>query len=298
MSLKTLATTGAGVLVIAAAISGVALANSSGTQRDGIKEPGPVTAEEKVLLYRAEERLIRHCMADNGFEYHEIPPPADNAGPRDFPYVIDDVAWARKHGYGVVEEGRPTANPNTAQFEKLSAARKQAWQKMLVGEGARVSVTLPDGPRYSISGEGCIADARRALFGDLARWYRASKLTEDLPTLVQRAVRDDPRYDAAMADWAGCMRRQGHQVSTPVELRDEHFSRARTMKRVVARAAEIRTAVAEARCAQSTSLSRVIQTIEPEYERDVHAEFGDVVAELNAMERSALPVARDRLANP
>lgn len=298
MSLKTLATTGAGVLVIAAAISGVALANSSGTQREATSDPGPVTEQEKALLYRAEERLIRHCMADNGFEYHEIPPPADNAAPRDFPYVIDDVAWAREHGYDVAEEGRPVPNPNTAPFEKLSAARQQAWQKMLVGEGAQVSATLPDGPRYSISGEGCISDARRALFGDLARWYQASKLTEHLPNLVQREVRADPRYDAALADWASCLGRHGLDVASPTELRDQLFSRTRTMKPAAARAAETRTAVAEARCARSTSLSRVIRMLEPAHERDVYADFRGVVADLNAMERSALPVARDTLANP
>lgn len=280
--------------MIAAGISGVALANGSEPQPDRTGNASPVSPEEKVLLYRAEERLIRHCMEDNGFEYYEIPPISDT--PRGIPYANDDVVWAREHGYDVPQE-RARENPNTEPFDKLSSARQQAWQRMLVGQGDRVSVRLPDGPVFSISGQGCIASARRKLYGDLARWYRAHKLVEQIPSLVRQAVKDDARYDAAIADWAVCVRRRGHDVDNPIELREQLASRTRTMKPAVAHIAETRTAVAEASCARSASLSRVVQALEPEHERKVRTTFVGFIDELNAIEGSALPVARDIMAS-
>jgi hypothetical protein len=75
----------------------------AGTQPAG---PAPrttatATAPERSLLHRAEQELLRSCMAAAGFRFRPVP---ENPLPeaRDFPYVVDDVRWAQRYGYGGV----------------------------------------------------------------------------------------------------------------------------------------------------------------------------------------------------
>ena len=66
-----------------------------------------VTAAETALLDRAEERLVSRCMAEAGFTYREEPQPGPRgAADREFPYVVDDVAWAKTYGYGISATSR------------------------------------------------------------------------------------------------------------------------------------------------------------------------------------------------
>jgi hypothetical protein len=60
--------------------------------------PSPTEAAE---LYSAEQALIRDCMAANGFGYWPLPPPVLGVDEL-FPFVIDDVSWARAHGYSAI----------------------------------------------------------------------------------------------------------------------------------------------------------------------------------------------------
>src|SRR4051794_25468603 len=57
--------------------------------------PRSITHADTELLYTAEQLLIKACMRRAGFTYH--PAPRNPVpGYRDFPYVVDDVDWARR----------------------------------------------------------------------------------------------------------------------------------------------------------------------------------------------------------
>ena len=62
----------AGILAVlgVVAVAGVLQSAWSGAAEVAV----PVSAEDKVLLRRAEERLIKQCMTEAGFEYYEIAP--------------------------------------------------------------------------------------------------------------------------------------------------------------------------------------------------------------------------------
>lgn len=267
---------------------------SSGSASTASTVP-PVSAADKVLLRGAEERLIHDCMAAAGFAYFEKPPVPGSRQP-DFPYVVDDVAWARANGYGAAPVA-PPVDPAGQYFARLSKDQQDAWRTALVGSGKQLSIELEPGRRLSASDKGCIASARRTLYGDLPRWFKARRLTDNLGFLVQDRVRRDGRYLAAMADWAGCVKRHGYDADDPGELREVVAERNEGSAASAVRAAEVEATVAEATCAQSTSLARTLREVEPAHRAALIAERLSELAGLNGLEQDAVPRAKVVLGN-
>ncbi|MGV9455834.1 hypothetical protein [Streptomyces sp. NPDC003635] len=92
------------------AVTGLLLVTAcSAADRPAEDTGGPLRTEltdgERRLLGTAEERLIADCMRDQGFQYR-----LDPGGPRtqapERSFGLDDVAWARRHGYGLAEAAR------------------------------------------------------------------------------------------------------------------------------------------------------------------------------------------------
>ncbi|WP_344847827.1 hypothetical protein [Kribbella ginsengisoli] len=281
-----------GAVLVACGLSMVV--GSSGSASTVSAAP-PVSAAERVLLRSAEERLIHDCMAAAGFKYFEKPVVAESGQP-DFPYVVDDVAWARANGYGAGPVA-PAVDPAGRYFAGLSREQQDAWRLALVGSGRQLSVELGPGRRLSASSTGCIASARRTLYGDLARWFKARRLTDNLGLLVQDRVRRDPRYLAAMAEWAGCVKGRGYDADDPGELREVVAARNEGLAAPVVRAAEVSATVAEAMCAQSTSLVRTLREVEPGYRAALIAERWSELVGLNGLEQDAVPRANVALGN-
>ncbi|WP_433308371.1 hypothetical protein ACQP0U_17670 [Micromonospora sp. CA-269861] len=248
---------------------------------------GPVGAEDRRILIRAESLLTRECMIRAGFQmWLGTSPPADEL--LSFPYVVDDVAWARKHGFGsdLVEavDARRRADPNQRYVSGLSPERREAFLAAL--NGARpegLEARLPSGGVMRRSAEGCTSEAQRLLYGDLAEWYRSSKVVADLTYLRQRRVLADPAWTAALRPWARCLRQQGYAADTPERLRESVGTRGR--------AHEIAAAVAEARCAQN-GLAAATRALDARHGDELTAAYHQDVAARNRLEHGALPRAR------
>ncbi|MCG5447674.1 hypothetical protein [Micromonospora hortensis] len=248
---------------------------------------GPVTAEDRRLLVRAESLLTRDCMVRAGFQlWLGTSPPADEL--LSFPYVVDDIAWARKHGFGSdlvkAVDARRRTDPNQRYVSGLSPERREAFLAAL--NGARpegLEARLPSGGVMRRSAEGCTSETQRRLYGDLAEWYRSSKVVTDLTYLRQRRVLADPAWTAALRPWARCLRQQGHTADTPERLRESVGTRGR--------ADEIAAAVAEARCAQN-GLAATTRTLDARHGDELTAAYHQDVAAKNRLEHGALPTAR------
>ncbi|RQX18487.1 hypothetical protein DDE19_07560 [Micromonospora ureilytica] len=248
---------------------------------------GPVTAEDRRILVRAESLLTRDCMTRAGFRmWLGTSPPADEL--RSFPYVVDDIGWARKHGFGsdLVEavDGRRRANPNQRYVSGLSPERREAYLAAL--NGARpegLEARLPSGGVMRRSAEGCTSEAQRRLYDDLAEWYRSSKVVVDLTYLRQRRVLADPAWTTALRPWARCLRQHGYTADTPDRLRESVGPRGRTD--------EIAAAVAEARCAQD-GLAATTRALDARHGDELTAAHQQDVATRNRLEHGALPRAR------
>ncbi|MFC8144073.1 hypothetical protein ACFUKV_20430 [Streptomyces paradoxus] len=258
--------------------------------------PRPLGDKERELLHDTEQALLRQCMRQAGFRLWKVPlKPVPEQ--REFPYAVDDVKWAREHGYGSDIRQRAerlrTQDPNRRYFEGLTAERKAAAKAALHGRDRRggPSVTLPGGGVARRSGDGCTAQAQTRLYGDFARWFRTKTFTDNLTGLRMARVSAEPAFRKAVKDWSSCMRGKGHAYNDPEQAR-RAFSTPAAGKTAAAaggdRSAEVGTAVAEAECARGSGLSEVAGRLHRRHGERLRAEYREQVNERLRLEQAAL----------
>ncbi|MGW5081214.1 hypothetical protein [Micromonospora echinospora] len=258
----------------------------------------PPSAPPAEVLYAATQLLIRDCMQRRGFRYWPVPRrPVPEL--REFPYVLDDVSYARRHGYGGVLERRlqeaMAADPNARYVRELPPERGAAAVRAVngdPGEPDALRATLPTGGVLRRSSHSCTSEAERRLYLDLPGWYRAVKITDNLAGLRVGRVLADPRYADGVTAWRRCMRAAGHDVADPAAAR---ASVPEPASGSVA-AGEVGLAVSEATCATRTGLGRLSRRLDAEHRRAVERRFRTEVADRLRLESAALPRARAALA--
>ncbi|MFJ7149079.1 hypothetical protein ACIQVT_12895 [Streptomyces sp. NPDC100445] len=243
------------------------------------------------VLDVAEQVLERDCMRRLGFRFWVVPPAAPGAR-RDFPYAVDDIAWARAHGYGADRlaalRRAAVADPNQRYLLSLPPARRAALVAALNGPSPRgLTADLPNGVQVTHSDTGCTAEAERRLYGDLPAWFRATRITASLAGERVAAVQRDPRYRTARDRWARCMKAAGLPYADPQQSRA-----AADPERGASRTREIRLAVSEATCAQSTGLSRVAAALDRAYGARLRHRYPGAYGDLARLTAAALPRAR------
>lgn len=212
---------------------------------------------------------------------------------RFFPYVLDDVGWARRHGYGSDIQRRITrlraADPNRRYVDGLPPAGAAAAMEALNGKRAEgLAVTLPDGgPTMTRSDHSCVSDAERTLYGDLRTWFRAVTITQNLQTIWHRRVLVDPAFTAAATRWAICMHTRGYTRASPMQMTDVRGPQATRRFR----AAEVRQAVSEARCAVGSGMSAIARRLDHRYAAATQTRYGSTIDTVRRLQHEALPRA-------
>ncbi|MFF9148233.1 hypothetical protein ACF1BN_25610 [Streptomyces sp. NPDC014861] len=250
-----------------------------------------VTAEDR-LLHDAEQRLLRDCMGRHGFTYRVVPLDADS-GSRIFPYVVDDAAWARRHGYGAESRRQREAlarrDPNRAYFAALPADRRA--EALVTANGPSpegLTVRLPGGGTMRRSDRGCVAEAQRRLYGDLGAWFRSSTRLGVLEQLLRSRVVADTAYLRSLEGWRRCMDRAGHAFATPAAARASALSPVRPLPR----AREVERALAEVRCAEESALDRTARRLDRHHGGLLAEEYRSDVETRDRLRAAALPRAR------
>jgi hypothetical protein len=260
--------------------------------------PRPLTAAELDLLGRARQVLTGECMARHGFRW--VLPDARPSGlPElpEFPFVVDDVQWARQHGYGsdIIQQRQKTrgADPNAQYLAALPADRRAAATVALRGPGPwGLEVRLPDGSRVSRSDKGCESEALRGLYSDLLGWFRGTRTVNTFPSLAYERMVRDPMLEGAVEAWARCMRAAGLAYPSPQALRT-------ALGPDPPQAREVRFAVAEATCATGTPLGRTARQLNQRYLAQLTDQYrAEVVTlrrlQLAALSRAAAIIQRDQ----
>ncbi|MFC6902966.1 hypothetical protein ACFQGX_48140 [Nonomuraea dietziae] len=114
-----------------------------------------------------------------------------------FPYVVDDVEWARENGYGRTrrQELGKTAAPSEKYFRALPEDRRRAWLTTFHGDrAAALEAELPIGGTVGHSANGCAAQAWQELYGDKGRWFKASRVIQTLGNMRIGQTQADPAY--------------------------------------------------------------------------------------------------------
>ncbi|MFE7411754.1 hypothetical protein [Streptomyces laurentii] len=237
-----------------------------------------LSATERLRVSDAEQVLIERCMKRAGFSYWTEPRLSlEKSQP--LGYVNDDVEWAGEHGYGsriAAEIDRfRQANPNGTYRASLSAERRRAFDTALDGgsQARTLSAEIPT----SVGGGtirkrlgGCSEEAEKRLYGDPEAWFQADKVVSNLEPLYVPRVTRDKRFKTALTSWARCMRQAGFAYPDPTAARE-------AAARAASFATETRTAVAEARCARTTSLATVARERQAHYLDALRDQYGDAL---------------------
>ncbi|MFI6086053.1 hypothetical protein ACIBBB_34815 [Streptomyces sp. NPDC051217] len=261
----------------------------------GITLTQGLTEQEKDLLHEAEQKLTQSCMRERGFRMWITPRwpiPQD----RDFPYGVHDARWASVHGYGSAfiaqRETLRTSDPNRRYFSSLSAADRQRAVDALHGRktAERLEVVTPGGVSVGRFDDGCTAQAQRTLYGDLNAWFTASTLAQALDEQRRRQVVNDKAFTKAVTTWSHCMRTRGFAYDSPDQARAAFMDNSRAGTAPGRK--EIRTATAEARCADLTGLSSTTRRLDERYGEQTRKAHPSVYRTKSQLEHDALTRAR------
>ncbi|MEV6965217.1 hypothetical protein AB0M47_08875 [Hamadaea sp. NPDC051192] len=279
----------AGLAGIAAVVALIAVAVGEGRHAHDAARPAEAQSDTlppqtAALLYAANEELIRRCMAAQGYPYQvAAAPPATTS--QLFPYVLDDVAWARAHAYFA---GGTSAEPANPVLAAMPDSRRAAYAQALNGGpgGTDVQVTLPGGDVLGHSTNGCEATAEGQLYGDFPAWFTATNAAQFLISRRQRQVVADPAYTAGVHTWVDCMSAAGLQVASPAETARQYASGTDPTPD------QVRAAVAEATCAQQTGLAALARQLDAAYRARMSTPDLRQLDEYRRLAQDAIPRAQ------
>ncbi|MER7663939.1 MULTISPECIES: hypothetical protein [unclassified Streptomyces] len=256
-----------------------------------------LTVAEEVEVDRAEEKLIEKCMERRGHRYWPGPV-ASIAERKAGAYVVDDVDWARRYGYGrpfdIAAEKTRRSHPNVTYHNALSEQERIRYSLALDGDfDDNISVELPSGGTIRTPRQGCHVEARERLYGDYPTWFRVKKTVTGLtPLYVPRILRDE-RLIAGVKAWSRCMNESGNPFKSPDDIRQKRDSLVKGMNASQAQSAEVKLAVAEAECASKTSLGETARSLEGEYREKTLRDYPEEFATYQQMRMTALSRARN-----
>ncbi|MER5551677.1 hypothetical protein ABT001_08345 [Streptomyces sp. NPDC002793] len=256
-----------------------------------------LTVPEEMEIEYAEYALVKKCMEDQGFSYW-VGPVASVDARKAGRYVIDDIGWAKKYGYGrpfdeAAEKDRKE-HPNVRFPNALPRKDRIRYNTALNGDYDDVlSVDLPAGGTIETPRAGCWAGARTHLYGDLEAWFKAKKTVTSLTPLYVPRILADEGMKKTVGAWSRCMKEAGRPFSSPDEIRERRTADTADMASGEARAYEVELAVTEATCAVRTDLGRTARRLEREHRSVLLKKYGKENAAYQRMGLTALSRARD-----
>jgi hypothetical protein len=261
-----------------------------------------------ALAHNAAETLVARCMHAHGLTYDH--PDFERAAVAatmatqvpGVPQASISLAARQADGYGfyskaVQQAAHPDAqnqlDPGEKYIASLPAAEKQHYELILRGPlNRRVTVTIPGGGTAQIEAGGCVAAARRQVYGSLANFLLATTGWGELQGQLNGAVQADPAFPAVLAKWSACMTAHGYKYTNPEGLWNRLGTRIDHSPTPAHHALEIRTAVQDYRCSQAVKLIATIRALQAHHARYVSQALAGNVARVTQVFANALKVAR------
>jgi hypothetical protein len=256
-----------------------------------------LTDAEQLRISDAQQRLIGACMRRQGFEFWEAARLSLEES-RTLGYVLDDVAWARKYGYGsrlqAKDAAARAANPNLAYRKRLSEQRRQAYDEALDGgvDVPVMTVEIPGGGSVRKQMGGCVAESEKKLYGDPREWFRAEKTAGHLRALYVPRVLADKRFSAAQNAWSRCMKRSGYDFKDPGSSRRSAVAQSDRAAEPEVFEAERKLAVADATCAKESDLRSIGEERESHYVAQLRDRYGEALDTYLRLQHRALDRAK------
>jgi hypothetical protein len=268
-----------------------------------------LTAEEWALVVNAHGAVAESCMQQLGwdFEVGTATSETEARGPSSLSeleqWTFTDVASAESVGFGLQShlsevaafidqlelDAREAHIPDPLTMSPEDAARYEL--DYFGREDERIEITERDGSHSGQPGGGCIAEAERAIYGDIeqAMWLRDARGTAEsdiwVATLSDEAVKD------ALDSWKGCVRERGYEFEDPHHAFDSAASAARAGDFDQERS----IATTHAECVAESNLDLAVAAAFLSATNAVLPELEDDLLALQRLEEDALARAKDIL---
>jgi len=275
---------------------------------DAVISPS-LSAEEWALVVNAHGAVAESCMQQLGwdFEVGTATAETESGGPGSLSeleqWTFTDVASAESIGFGLQSHLAEVAAfidqleldagvahiPDPLTMSPEDAARYEL--DYFGREDERIEITERDGSHSGQSGGGCIAEAERALFGDIeqAMWLRDARGTAQSD--IWMATVSDEAVNDALESWKGCVRERGYEFDDPHHAFDTAVSAAQAgdfdQERLIATTHAVCTAESNLDLAVAAAFLSATNAVLPELEDDLLA--------LQQLEEDALSRAKDIL---
>jgi len=285
-----------------------ALGQLAAIQRaDAIISPS-LSAAESALVVNAHGGVVESCMQQLGWDFRTETATAETeSGPGSLSaleqWTFTDVAAAESVGFGLQSHLAEVAAyieqldldageariPDPLTMSPEDAARYEL--DFFGREEERIEITERDGSHSGMSGGGCIAEAERALFGDIeqAMWLRDARGTAESD--IWMATVSDEAVSDALESWKGCVRERGYEFDDPHHAFDSAANAARAgdfdEERSIATTHAECTAESNLDLAVAAAFLSATNAVLPELEHDLLA--------LQQLEEDALSRAKDIL---
>ena len=205
-------------------------------EADGIVNSA-LDPDEWAMIVNAHGSVVVACMQAHGWEFEVGTATAETE--TDAPITLSaleqwtfaDVTSAESAGYGFesyladhtawLESLDPTGGQQQAYEDSLSPEEADRYWRDFSGTDAeRIEITERDGSGSSRAGAGCIAEADRALYGDIERemWLRDARGTAESD--IWTATLEDPSVVQALNAWRDCLAGRGVQWADPHQAFD------------------------------------------------------------------------------
>lgn|GEM_PF-3008799 len=250
-------------------VSGMTLTAEQFASADSVAEKGVAEA-------------VRRCMAKAGYDYT----PATGQQSVDLKQLVGfdtlSVETARASGYASTKPKGPGEPAPDSELGKLMA--DPAFQQALNGSGSPEQNVVQSSAGTGMLWGGCKAEGITAIYGTADNYMRATALAFNSLMVATNAAGQDAGIQSAVDSWKECMSTTAFPYSHPGEAVSAGLE-ARGQK-------ELKIAVTDATCRESTGFDAKITTVLDKYLTTRMKELETEVAEVKKIRHDASERAR------
>lgn len=217
----------------AATIAIVAISTASGCSGSGpevaarAQEAAAALAQiqrTSEVIGAAEAVLVKKCVREKGYPSSAEPqaePDESDLGllPPPTRAIAADV------GYGVATRLLKAQTPDESnQWQAASELDREAAYKIAFGDPSKIiTETFDDGYTVNVGADGCYADVRRELYGDLARYTRMTWIASQSLNQAKAAVAESSKWQDVVSAWRACVGAKGLDAASSGAIRADLY---------------------------------------------------------------------------
>jgi hypothetical protein len=245
----------------------------------------------------AYEVLIQRCMKSKHLKYFPTFMPAEKPGYpghgypglAGVPQATIGLAARKADGYGFRRGG---SRDTRSREEKYADKAGRKYIVALDGNGKHRVHFAMFGETGSISAGGCAGTAKWRLYGSAINYLLATNGHDELTAALLHAVTTDPGFAAVVSKWSSCMAGRGYGYSSPEDLWNSLAARLDKKTTPALRHLEIRTSLADYRCAKKVALLPTVHALQTKHARHFSKALAGSLAKITRIDARAFKIAK------